>query len=215
MTYATLGALLVHYVRQRDLEGKQELYKKSLWTDTRALLDEFVEYMEDDNLESYSTNCLNVGYPSRTWQRVKVVANMGDRMMCTLMSRALFFMNAWGRQSTKGANTDPQNEELKEHIRCAIVNIFMYILLASPCKSTMGIDNAWYTVKQMEESMGGLIKQGKCGHGVFENIQTQEFDMAKKIQAWMCHYIQIGTVRPRAMCPQGSYKEDIFHSPSI
>ncbi|KJP84865.1 hypothetical protein AK88_05502 [Plasmodium fragile] len=185
MSYATLGALLANYVKTRGLVDNKEMYKKSLWNDITALLDEFAAYMDDEHLDSYAANCSNRGYTREGGGSTFFIANVGDRIMCTLMTGALYFLNGWGTQSGGSHTTDPNNAALKEYIRCAIVNIFMYILLASPCKSTMGIDNAWYTVKQMEESMGGLIKQGKCGHGVFENIQTQEFDMAKKIQAWL------------------------------
>ncbi|KJP84707.1 hypothetical protein AK88_05661, partial [Plasmodium fragile] len=142
--------------------------------------------MEDDNLESYSTNCLNAGYKSLGNKTIFLAKTVADRLMCTLMTGALNFLNKWRKQSGGSNKNDPTNEALKEHIRCAIVNVFMYILLASPCKSQMGINNAWYTVQQMEGgTTGGLITDGKCAQGVFQNIQIGEFDMQTKIQEWL------------------------------
>ncbi|KJP84920.1 hypothetical protein AK88_05453 [Plasmodium fragile] len=160
--------------------------QKSLWNDMKALLDEFVKYMHDEDLDALAANCLNQGYKRPTGGTGTAIANVGDRIMCRLMSRALFFMNGWGRQSTKGANTDPKNAQLKEHIRCAIVNIFMYILNESPCKSAMGVYYAWYTMKEMEPELGGgLITTGKCEQAQFQNIKSEEFDMEQMIKNWL------------------------------
>ncbi|KJP85428.1 hypothetical protein AK88_04931 [Plasmodium fragile] len=186
MNYKRLGALLVHYVRKRGLVHQKELYTEFLGKDVTALLDEFVRYMDNEQLDSYAANCLNAGYSSLRREGTFVAQKLADRIMCTLMSRALFFMNRWRPGSASAEETDPMNEPLKEHIRCAIVNIFMYILLESPCRSEMGIDNAWYTMKQMEQGSGGrLISQGKCAQGKFENIKIQEFDMETTINTWL------------------------------
>ncbi|KJP84722.1 hypothetical protein AK88_05645 [Plasmodium fragile] len=185
MTYATLGALLAQYVLKRGIGRDEKAYTKSLWEDVKALLEEFVKYLEDENLDSYAANCLNAGYRSLRRKETFKVKIVADRLMCTLMSRALFFMNRWPQQSGVSHEREDENAALKEYIRCAIVNIFMSILLASPCKSQMGIDNAWYTMKELEKASPGLIKGGKCGQGVFQNIQTQQFDMGHKIQEWL------------------------------
>ncbi|KJP88406.1 latent-transforming growth factor beta-binding protein 4 [Plasmodium fragile] len=156
--------------------------------------------MEDEDLDIYAANCLNVGYPSRTWKGVKVVAKVGDRMMCTLMSRALVFMNRWRPGSASAEETDPMNEPLKEHIRCAIVNIFMHILLASPCRSQMGIDYAWDIVHELEEYSSGLLRKGKCSQGVFADIHIKDFHMQKMIKAWLQNNGTIqGTIGGNAM----------------
>ncbi|KJP85125.1 hypothetical protein AK88_05250 [Plasmodium fragile] len=175
--------LLIH---DKDNMSYATLGDTSLWTDTRALLDEFVASLEDDNLDSYAANCLNAGYKYPGYERPVYARTVGDRLMCRLMTGALYFMNGWGPGSSSAAPTDPTNEALKEYIRCAIVNVFMYILLESPCRSRMGIHNAWYTMKQLEDGPGrGLITTSKCGQGVFQNIQTQNFDMGTEIKGWL------------------------------
>ncbi|KJP89171.1 hypothetical protein AK88_01257 [Plasmodium fragile] len=161
-------------------------YEQSLWQDIKTLLEEFVKYMEDEDLDIYAANCLNAGYKHPSIEQPVLAKKVADRLMCTLMSRALFFMNGWRPWSASADDTDHKNAELKEHIRCAIVNIFMYILNESPCKSQMGVYYAWYTMQKMEPHIGrGLITKGKCGKGVFQNIKKQEFNMGNKIQEWL------------------------------
>ncbi|KJP84945.1 hypothetical protein AK88_05423 [Plasmodium fragile] len=102
------------------------------------------------------------------------------------MVGALYFMNekSWHMSGrSMGVSND---DEMKEYVRCAIVNMYMEILKESSCGGEWGLWYAWYTMKQMEKGLqGGLITKGKCGHAVFQNIQTKEFDMAHKIQAWL------------------------------
>ncbi|KJP84898.1 hypothetical protein AK88_05468 [Plasmodium fragile] len=159
--------------------------QKSLWTDITVLLEEFVKYMDGDHLDSYASNCKNAGYTREGGGQHFFKHNEGDELICTLMTGALYFMNE-NRWRLWGGNMVVSNDdELKEYVRCAIVNIFMHILLASPCRSEMGVYYAWDTVTQMEGLMGGLITEGKCKRGVFLNIKTQEFDMEKQITTWL------------------------------
>ncbi|KJP84976.1 hypothetical protein AK88_05386, partial [Plasmodium fragile] len=160
--------------------------QRSLWKDIEAQLGKFMKHLDDPIVELYAANCLNQGYTYPPKGKRPIVANVGDRIMCTLMSAALNFMNGWGTQSERTDHKDTTSEALKEHIRCAIVNRFMYILLASPCRSEMGVYYAWHTVKELEKPQGGgLITKGKCGQGVFENIKASEWDMGKEIKDWL------------------------------
>ncbi|KJP85784.1 hypothetical protein AK88_04600 [Plasmodium fragile] len=201
MKYATLGALLAHYVKTRGLVDKHEQYTEFLRTDVTVLLEEFVAHMQRDIVENYAANCLNVGYTKEHHGDMKFVAKVGDRIICTLMTGALFFMNGWHKQSASTDHTDRTSEALKEHIRCAIVNIFMYILNESPCKSDMGTYYAWYTMRKMEPDLGGgLIKQGKCRKGVFTDIKIEEFDMQQMIKSWLQKNVRIqDTIGGKAM----------------
>ncbi|KJP84727.1 hypothetical protein AK88_05640 [Plasmodium fragile] len=103
-----------------------------------------------------------------------------------MMVGALYFMNekSWHKSGPgMGVSND---DELKEYVRCAIVNMYMEILRASSCGADWGLYYAWYTMKEMEDGIGpGLITNGKCGQRMFQNIQTKEFDMAEKIKKWL------------------------------
>ncbi|KJP89614.1 hypothetical protein AK88_00825 [Plasmodium fragile] len=185
MQHERLGDLLAEYVIRRGLGGLQAEYKQFLWTDIKAELEQFVEYMERDHLDSYAVNCLHVGYTRPGHGDIAFEANVGDRIMCTLMTRALFFMNGWPTQFASTENKDSNSAELKEHIRCAVANIFMHILLASPCKGTMGTYYAWDIVHELETVWPGLLTKGKCQRGVFTQIKIQEVDMQTQITTWL------------------------------
>ncbi|KJP85319.1 hypothetical protein AK88_05052 [Plasmodium fragile] len=185
MTYTTLGALLAQYVLTRGIGEDAKAYTTSLWKDITALLDKFVASLDHENLDQYAANCLNAGYWSESRGVTLMAKTVADRLMCTLMTGAVFFMNGPRTQSGGSQTNDTHNEALKEHIRCAIVNIFMYILLESPCKSRMGVNYAWYTMKQLEEGAPGLITTGNCQRGVFADIQIKDFNMEQMIKAWL------------------------------
>ncbi|KJP85645.1 hypothetical protein AK88_04717 [Plasmodium fragile] len=140
------------------------------------------------DLESLGANCMNAYYkhPQYPDGPPRQVTRAGDRIMCKLMVGALYFMNdnSW---PTRGGSMGVSNDdELREYVRCAIVNMYMDILKESSCGGEWGLYYAWYTMKQLEEGPGGgLISQGKCGQGVFENIKASEWDMGKKIKDWL------------------------------
>ncbi|KJP84821.1 hypothetical protein AK88_05547 [Plasmodium fragile] len=114
-----------------------------------------------------------------------VVPSTSDRIICTLMTKALYFMNGWSATSGGWRHNDNNSEDLEKHIRCAIVNIFMYILLASPCRSEMGVYYAWQTVKELEQGSTGLINARKCQRGVFTDIKIEELHMEQMIKNWL------------------------------
>ncbi|KJP85382.1 hypothetical protein AK88_04982 [Plasmodium fragile] len=160
--------------------------QKSLGEDITNELEQFVKYMEDEDIDSYASSCLDQGYKNSRNGIIFMANKVADRIMCTLMSGALFFMNGWGTHVRHRDHTDLKDEELKAHIRCAIVNIFMNILLASKCRSQFGINHAWYTMKETEPDFGGgLITDGTCGQGVFADIQINDFHMETMIQTWL------------------------------
>ncbi|KJP84979.1 hypothetical protein AK88_05389 [Plasmodium fragile] len=159
--------------------------QKSLGQDITNELEQFVKYMEEDIVELYASSCLDQGYKSSRTRHIIMAKKVGDRLMCTLMTGALFFMNRWSATSGGWEHHNSNNKELEKYIRCAIVNIFMYILLASKCTSQIGINHAWYSVQQMEKDMPGLIKEGKCRQGVFTDIQINDFRMETMIQNWL------------------------------
>ncbi|KJP85159.1 hypothetical protein AK88_05202 [Plasmodium fragile] len=159
--------------------------QESLGQDVTAQLKQFVEHMEHDDIDSYAANCKNTGYTREGGGKDFFKHNEGDELMCKLMTGALFFMNANSWTKRRGHMVVSNDDELKEYVRCAIVNIFMYILLESPCRSQMGVYYAWETVTKMEADMPGLITKGTCQRGVFTDIQTKEFDMEQMIKNWL------------------------------
>ncbi|KJP84746.1 hypothetical protein AK88_05623, partial [Plasmodium fragile] len=78
--------------------------------------------MEDMDMVTLGVNCENAYYnhESNPDGNPRRVTYAGDRIMCTLMTGALYFLNGWGTQSGGSHTTDPNNAALKEYIRCAI-----------------------------------------------------------------------------------------------
>ncbi|KJP84927.1 hypothetical protein AK88_05436, partial [Plasmodium fragile] len=192
MSYATLGALLLHYVSTRRLQGTQKEYKHSLWKDTEVQLQKFIAHLNEDGMDDmYYANCKNFGWqhPHDPTGTPYVVTRMGDRIICTIMTRALWFANGWSKapemhtEDHSGGGTD-----LKDFIRCGIVNMFMHLLEESACASRWGIFYAWYSVKRMEnEGPFGrnLIYEGKCKNGMEQDIQAKGWSMKESIKQWL------------------------------
>ncbi|KJP84773.1 hypothetical protein AK88_05594, partial [Plasmodium fragile] len=173
--------LIRQWVERRRVADQDRL-SRSIWNDIQVVLNEFVDFIQNEEYEKMLTSsCDETEYG----HRVRVPWKSPEKAMCRLMTRALLFMNAWPTRSARTDNTEDHNEALKEHIRCAIVNIFMYILNESPCKSHMGIHYAWEVVTELEQGWHGLITNSKCQQGQFENIQIGQFDMQTKIKEWL------------------------------
>ncbi|KJP88225.1 hypothetical protein AK88_02172 [Plasmodium fragile] len=151
-------------------------------------LGQFVQYMEHMDMVTLGANCDNAyyKYPQHPDGRARKVTRTGDRIMCKLMSGALFFI--YKRHMVTGATgTDNNNDErFKEYVRCAILNMFMQFLKASSCKGDWGLWYAWYTMqKEMDESMGGVMKRVNCANEVYQNIQAGGWSMEHKIATWL------------------------------
>ncbi|KJP85162.1 hypothetical protein AK88_05205 [Plasmodium fragile] len=159
-----------------------------LWDDIAKELEAFIEHVTEKDTEGWDENCENAYYNHKTNPNgnPRRVEYAGDRIMCRLMVGALYFMNENSWPMWGGTMLVSNDDEMKEYVRCAIVNMYMEILKESSCGGGWGLWYAWYTMKKMEEGLqGGLITTGKCGNAVFKNIQTEEFDMAQKIKAWL------------------------------
>ncbi|KJP84867.1 hypothetical protein AK88_05504, partial [Plasmodium fragile] len=89
--------------------------QRSLWQDIEDQLKKFMKHLDDPIVELYAANCSNRGYTYPPKGNNPVVANVGDTLMCKLMTGALYFMNenSWnmGRANTVVTNDD----ELKEY----------------------------------------------------------------------------------------------------
>ncbi|KJP88324.1 hypothetical protein AK88_01940 [Plasmodium fragile] len=198
MTYATLGALLADYVIKRGLVGDPQGYMKSLWKDIEAQLDKFIQHLKDQELdEAYSVNCKNTAWqrPGQPTNITYVVTNMGDRIICRLMTKALYFLNGW----SIGSGTDMEdatggNRQLRNFIRCTIVHMFMHLLNESACASTWGTFYAWYSMRQMGDvssSSTNLVYSGDCVQNSAVHLQVGEWSMQHAVKEWLNRNVDI------------------------
>ncbi|KJP85005.1 hypothetical protein AK88_05360 [Plasmodium fragile] len=151
-------------------------------------LGQFVQYMADMDMEALGSNCANVYYkhPQDPNGVERLVTRAGDRIMCKLMSGALFFLYQ-SNATAKIQGIDHTNDEtLREYVRCAILNMFAKFLKQSACDGKWGLWYAWYTVeREMDESMGGVMKRVNCANEVYQNIQAAGWSMEQKIATWL------------------------------
>ncbi|KJP85748.1 hypothetical protein AK88_04618 [Plasmodium fragile] len=151
-------------------------------------LGQFVQYMVDMDMEALGSNCANVYYkhPQDPNGVERLVTRAGDRIMCKLMSGALFFLYQ-SNATAKIQGIDHTNDEtLREYVRCAILNMFAKFLKQSACDGKWGLWYAWYTVeREMDESMGGVMKRVNCANEVYQNIQAAGWSMEQKIATWL------------------------------
>ncbi|KJP88410.1 hypothetical protein AK88_01862 [Plasmodium fragile] len=189
MSAKELGDILAQYVKDRHLYGNDELYQASLDKDIGAMLGEFVEHMEtmESLMEALGANCDNYGW--QHWRthatHAHVGYTVGDRIVCKLMSAALFFIHT-RTKATGAPDTENNNDErLKEYVVCAILNMFATFLKESACGREWGIYYAWYTMQQMDASTGGKMQKMHCANEVYQNIQAGRWSMEQKIKQWL------------------------------
>ncbi|KJP84861.1 hypothetical protein AK88_05506 [Plasmodium fragile] len=166
--------------------------QQSLWKDIEAQLQKFMKHLKAEDMDDmYSANCNHtpwqrLDYPTET---TAAVPSMRDKVICTLMTRALYFANGW---STAPDMHTPDHSggktELKDFIRCGIVLMFMHILEESVCNSKSGISYAWHLMDKMgPEWMGAknLIHRKQCTHNLEVHLQVGEWSMQHAVKKWL------------------------------
>ncbi|KJP84882.1 hypothetical protein AK88_05488 [Plasmodium fragile] len=198
MSYATLGHLLAQYVLHRRLGADEPAYTKSLWQDIEDQLQKFMDHLKEDGMDAmYYANCKNTAWQHWTLPtaRPRVVTSMGDRIICTLMTKALYFANGWSSATFDDMSDTGPNKDLKDFIRCGIVNMFMHLLEESACASPWGTFYAWYSVKQMKNDgpfARNLIYEETCKNGMEEDIEVEGWSMKERIKEWLRRHESIG-----------------------
>ncbi|KJP85009.1 hypothetical protein AK88_05364 [Plasmodium fragile] len=143
--------------------------------------------MEDMEMETLGANCANDYYnhPKDPHGHPRQVTRAGDRIMCRLMSGALFFIYKRHKETGATGMETNNDERLKEYVRCGILNMFAKFLKESACKGDWGLWYAWYTMEQMDEYMGGVMKRVNCANEVYQNIQAGGWSMEQSIKQWL------------------------------
>ncbi|KJP88321.1 hypothetical protein AK88_01937 [Plasmodium fragile] len=161
-----------------------------VWAKTTEVMKEFVEYMHEDNIILYASNCDNTGWEHYAYERGEqlVTQKVGDRIVCVLMAGALFFMN-WGSHAHPvSEQEDDTSAKITEHLRCIIAHMFSEVLNESVCRSRWGIFYAWYSMQQLgaeDGFKGGLIQQRKCGKDIFPNGNIGKIELNAKVKKWL------------------------------
>ncbi|KJP86097.1 hypothetical protein AK88_04288 [Plasmodium fragile] len=153
------------------------------------MLGEFIQHMEEMEtlMEELGSNCNNTGWEH--WlthaKQPHVGYTVGDRIVCKLMSGALFFIYTRHKETGATRMENNNDERLKEYVVCAILNMFATFLKESACGGKWGIYYAWYTMKQMDASTGGVMERMNCANEVYQNIKAGGWSMEEKIKQWL------------------------------
>ncbi|KJP85427.1 hypothetical protein AK88_04930 [Plasmodium fragile] len=190
MSARKLGELLAEYVERRGAYMSSETYQQFLEQDIVSLLEQFMTAMMEMDLDSYAKACDNEywqhpsehGKPEQVPRRMN---NTGERVKCRLMTGALYFLNGWGRNLPGQERTFSGEEELRQYITCAIVNMFTYILDESKCGTNWGTYYAWYAMQNLTWGLpNNAVEQGTCRHGEFEDVKRGKWSMRQVIHEW-------------------------------
>ncbi|KJP87555.1 hypothetical protein AK88_02721 [Plasmodium fragile] len=198
MNYKRLGDLLAHYVRERALGGDGTAYTTSLWQDIEAQLQKFIQHLKEDGMDDmYSVNCKNSGWPlpDDPTETPRIVKSMGARIICTLMTKALYFLNGWSKAPGTDMEDDSVgNRELRNFIKCTIVHMFMHLLNESACASTWGIFYAWYSMEKMGALPNwstNLVYTQACTQNLDVQLQVAGWSMKDAVKEWLKRNVNI------------------------
>ncbi|KJP85437.1 hypothetical protein AK88_04940 [Plasmodium fragile] len=191
MSAANLAQLLAQWVREAGI-SKQDEYEEAVWNKTKEVMAEFVNYMDDDNIIPYASNCDNAGWnlPGRPGDGdIYFGQTVGDKIVCVLMVGALFFMNGWTSTEMTRLKEDKISERIREHLRCIIVHMFSAVLDAYVCPSGRGTSYAWRQMEGMHSGPGswggGSIERGKCGRELVAHGKMRTLDLNAEVKKWL------------------------------
>ncbi|KJP85160.1 hypothetical protein AK88_05203 [Plasmodium fragile] len=177
---------------QYDVWGN---YKKWLWNEIDPILHKFIEYVKDkENWENYGGNCDNSFYYHSGTRYLHHVRWPGTKVMCKIMSTALFFLTAPDGLPTFTHGAHDTEQKLRQLIGCTIVNIFMYILEKTVCEGHWGLQYAWHVMREeMQGIPGNIVAEGKCLEGFIDNVNLGSWSMKEKIKEWIQHNTDLRT----------------------
>ncbi|KJP85785.1 hypothetical protein AK88_04601 [Plasmodium fragile] len=171
----------------------------------------FMQHIGNRSLiEQYGTICNSEAWAdseeyTKGDRGLNVIMNDAERNVCKLMAVALFFANGWGA----GEKPDVNKANTEVFIRCAMANIYTYILEETQCAGKQGIHNAWRAMQEMGNELFGaenLIAAGTCSIGMFKEGEGGIEGIRRKIKTWLqSNAGQLGAIQGQATgnsCPE-------------
>ncbi|KJP86212.1 hypothetical protein AK88_04183 [Plasmodium fragile] len=189
MSAANLGHVLAQWVIDAGI-STQEDYEAMVWNKTKEVMQEFVHYMEREDIILYATACGNAAWKHHKYLKDPPMygQKVGDIIVCVLMVGALYFMNGWTIAQMPRTPADDNSERIRDHLRCIIVHMFSEVLNATVCKSEWGTFYAWHIMAETA-GIGGvssaLIQNRTCAKETFAHLKIKELDLNKQVAAWL------------------------------
>ncbi|KJP88233.1 hypothetical protein AK88_02180 [Plasmodium fragile] len=183
-----------------------------LGEEIQQILQRFIEYVADnDHWETYGSNCNNSFYYHSGTSYLHKVTWPGTKVMCKIMSTALFFLTDPSGLLHFTQGTDARVQKLREFIACTIVNTFMHILEETVCEGHWGIQYAWHVMRQeMDGTPTNIITTEECVEGFIDDVKLGHWSMKAKIKQWIKQktdlraWVQDTAIK--TMCPKNADK---------
>ncbi|KJP84750.1 hypothetical protein AK88_05616, partial [Plasmodium fragile] len=190
------------------------------------VLQEFVDYMEEikESLEDYATSCGDTGWERRGQKhkgQLYTGHTVADKMKCSLMVGALYFVTAWGTPMNHDNATSENDKDMKAIMRCMLANVFAYILAEIKCRDEWpAIDQAWRILKNMGGTGGfeNSISDGTCTLDAYKNTKVGTADLEGAVKDWLKHSPNIrdsiNAIQKNPQCniKWVTYKKSLAHS---
>ncbi|KJP84809.1 hypothetical protein AK88_05561 [Plasmodium fragile] len=190
MSDGALAKILAQYVKDRNLTEGTAIYQGHLWKDIQDQLGLFITDMNNDSEYHNAKNCENAywqhpeehGTPGQSPRRMD---RSKERVICRLMTQAIYFANAWSKEARNNASHDDQNKEIKGIMRCTIADIYQDILTEAGCEGHWGTYYAWYVVDQISGGLTATRGAQDCERGKYKTIDLKTWPMRSKMKTWL------------------------------
>ncbi|KJP85120.1 hypothetical protein AK88_05245 [Plasmodium fragile] len=147
--------------------------------------------MNDDSQYDNATNCGNAYWEHPTEhgqpdQRPRAMNRSKERVICRLMTQAIYFANAWSEAARKNAEeTGGRDKEIKGIMRCTIADIYQDILRTYACEGWWGTYYAWYVVGEISASIKRNWGEQDCKKGKYKTIELNTWPMRNQMKTWL------------------------------
>ncbi|KJP84776.1 hypothetical protein AK88_05592 [Plasmodium fragile] len=153
-------------------------------------LEIFITDMKDDSQYDNAIPCENAYWEhpaedGKTDQRPREMTRRKERVICRLMTQAIYFANAWTDAARKNASHDDQNKEIKGIMRCTIADIYKDILTEHGCEGHWGTYYAWWVVDQISQAMKAPGREQHCKRGMYNTIHLGDWPMRQQMKTWL------------------------------
>ncbi|KJP84994.1 hypothetical protein AK88_05376 [Plasmodium fragile] len=191
MSAKELGDILRKYAEDRKLPGNDALYQGKLWEDIKRQMEIFITDMKDDSEYQNAKNCENAywEHPIEDGQkdrRPREMSRSTERVICRLMTQAIYFANAWTKEVKTDIERNSQNDtEIKGLIRCTIADIYQDILREDTCEGWWGTYYAWYVVDQISGALKHKVREQHCKKGKYKTIELNTWNIRNKMKTWL------------------------------
>ncbi|KJP84812.1 hypothetical protein AK88_05556, partial [Plasmodium fragile] len=151
----------------------------------------FITHMHADSEYDNAINCENAYWEhpaehATSGQSPRKMDRSTERVICRLMTQAIYFANAWSQDIRNNAeDNEGKDTEIKGIMRCTIADIYQDILRTYGCEGWWGTYYAWYTTQIMGTVLENQLGENHCKRGMYKEIELGHWPMRNKMKTWL------------------------------